>query len=82
MFEYKMIQIPSDLAVQAKDSNGQDAATYLEKVVNEQARQGWEFYRIDSLSVEVKAGCLDALKGKSAQAATNYSVISFRKESQ
>lgn len=53
-----------NIEVQASKHRGNEAAVYLERVVNEYASEGWEFYRIDSIGVSVKAGCFDALSGK------------------
>ena len=78
MYVYKMVQVPPNIEVKANKHRGNEAAVYLETVVNEYASEGWEFYRIDSIGVSVKAGCFDALKGKKDSMASYY-VISFRK---
>ncbi len=62
-----------------KKHKGNEAAAYMEKVVNEYARQGWEFFRVDSIGVDVQPGCFDALSGKKATSSM-YHVITFRKE--
>lgn len=79
MYEYKMIQIPPNIAVQMKAHKGNEAAAYLENIVNEYASQGWEFQRIDSIGIQVQPGCWDALRGKKA-VDNSYYVITFRKE--
>lgn len=79
MYEYKMIQIPPNIAVQMKAHKGNEAAAYLENVVNKYASDGWEFQRVDSIGVQVQPGCLDALKGNKATNSSYY-VITFRKE--
>ncbi|MEZ8745945.1 hypothetical protein AB4516_15780 [Vibrio sp. 10N.222.54.F12] len=79
MYEYKMVQIPPNIAVDMKDSQGDDAARYLENVVNQYAREGWEFHRVDTIGVQIQPGCMDALKGRKMENASYY-VISFRKE--
>lgn len=78
MFEYKMMQIPPNVAVQAKAHKGNEAAAYLEGVVNKFAAEGWEFYRVDAIGVQVQPGCFDALFGKKAED-SQYYVITFRK---
>ncbi|MGH8383846.1 DUF4177 domain-containing protein [Pseudomonas sp.] len=78
MFEYKMVQVPPNVEVQAKQHKGNEAAAYLETVVNQYAKQGWEFYRVDTIGVSVQPGCFDALFGKKASL-NNYYVISFRR---
>ncbi len=79
MFEYKMVQIPPNIAVEMKSHKGNEAAAYLETVVNQYAADGWEFQRIDSIGVDLQPGCFDALKGKQAEKSIYY-VITFRKE--
>lgn len=79
MYKYKMIQIPPNISVQAKSHIGNEAAAYLEGVVNEYAPQGWEFYRIDNIGVELKPGCLSALGGAKSESSVYY-VITFRME--
>ena len=87
-FEYRMVQIPPNISVRGVEQ-GQEAANFLENVVNEQARQGWDFYRIDTIGVESRPGCtgilLRLLTGgflRGQLTYTNYYVASFRRESQ
>jgi hypothetical protein len=46
-------------------------------VVNEKAKTGWEFYRVDTIGVATKPGCLDGLLGKKEEL-TNFYVVTFR----
>lgn len=78
-YEYKMVQVPPNIQVEQKDYQGGEAAAYLEEIVNAWAAKGWEFYRVDSIGVQVKPGCLASLSNKEAE--TNlYYVITFRYE--
>lgn len=79
-YEYRMIQTPSNLTVQAKGRKGNEAADYLQTVVNRETTEGWEFYRVDSIGVEVQPGCLAGLMGQSTAYST-YHVITFRRQS-
>ncbi|MDT4966579.1 MAG: hypothetical protein QOJ64_1316 [Acidobacteriota bacterium] len=79
-YEYKMIQIPPTITVKAKEYRGNEAAFYLESITNEQASQGWEFYRVDTVGVLTEPGCLGALFG-GKQAAIEYYVVTFRRSS-
>ena len=79
MYEYKMVQIPPNIAVEMRKHKGNEAAAYLEGVVNKMAHQGWEFQRVDSIGVHVQPGCLEGLFGKKAESSSYY-VITFRKE--
>lgn len=78
MFEYRMIQAPPTLVVRRREDNGREAALYLEGIVNEQATQGWEFYRVDTIGVKVKPGCLGAFSGQ-REATIHYYVVTFRR---
>lgn len=57
MYEYRMVQVPPTLVVSGKQT-GQEAAEYLQNIVNQHAAQGWEYYRVDSIGVQSKPGCL------------------------
>jgi hypothetical protein len=78
MYIYKMVQVPPNIEVRAKEQRGNEAAAYLQNVVNSHAEDGWEFYRIDTIGVSVKPGCFDALLGKK-DVLSHYYVISLRK---
>lgn len=77
-FIYKMVQIPPAISVQAKAHTGNEAAAYLESVVNDMAGQGWEFLRVDAIGVQVQPGCLMVLFGQKTTETTYY-VITFRR---
>lgn len=79
IFEYKMVQVPPNIAVEMKKHKGNEAAAYLESIVNEYAAQSWDFYRVDMIGVALQPGCLGALSGKKEEQ-TQYYVITFRKE--
>ena len=76
MFQYKMVQVPPNISVRAKDNISGVAAQYLEDVVNEWAAQGWEFQRVDTIGIEEQTGCFGGSKVNFLQ----YYVITFRKE--
>lgn len=83
MYRYKMVQIPPNVAIQAKGLLGKApspasvAAEYLEKVVNDRAKEGWEFYRIDEIGIISTPGCLAGLFG-AQQSVSTYYVVTFR----
>lgn len=78
-YEYKMVQVPPVINVKAKNHQGGEGAAYLEEVVNQQASDGWEFYRVDTIGVRTEPGCLAALFGQKSETLAYY-VITFRKE--
>ncbi len=59
-YEYKMVQIPPTIVVQQREARGNEAAYYLQSIANEQAAEGWDFYRVDTVGVESRPGCLAA----------------------
>lgn len=75
---YKMVQVPPTIEVAQKQHKGNEAAIYLEGIVNQMGSEGWEFYRVDPIGVSIKPGCLQALLGQRELTVTYY-VITFRK---
>lgn len=75
-FEYMMLQMPPNIEFTGGILKGNEAATYLQKIVNEQAAKGWEFYRVDVLGVRTSPGCL----GGGAPNLTQYYVVTFRRQ--
>lgn len=78
MYTYKMVQVPPNISVAMKGRKGNEAAGYLQAVVNEHASDGWEFQRVDAIGVQVKPGCLAGLFGQKEEQ-EHYYVITFRK---
>jgi hypothetical protein len=74
-YEYRMIQAAPAVQASKVGPKGQEAAKYLERVVNEGAVDGWEFYRMDSLSEHRPAGCL----GIGQPEVNQYYVVTFRR---
>lgn len=76
-YEYMMVQVPPNIVVRGAPK-GQEAAYYLQDLVNKEAQNGWEFYRVDTVGVVENPGCLGALLGQKATY-TEYYVITFRR---
>ena len=76
-YAYRVVQIPANIQISRKHFQGGEAASYMESVINEHAAQGWEFYRVDQIGVQVNPGCLGALLGREASE-LKYYVITFR----
>jgi len=76
MYTYKMVQIPPNISIKAKDNKDGIAAAYLEQEVNSWAAEGWEFQRVDTIGIEERPGCF----GGNKSTLTHYYVITFRKE--
>lgn len=76
-YRYKMVQIPPTISVREGTATNRLAADYLESVVAEWVAKGWEYYRVDTIGIQVRPGCLAALLG-SRPTTMQYYVITFR----
>jgi hypothetical protein len=76
-YKYTMVQLAPSITVEAGKEQGDEAAKYLESIVNDYAKVGWEFYRIDTIGVISKSGCFGGLFGANTTA-TEYYVATFR----
>jgi hypothetical protein len=72
-----MVQIPPNIEVRAGEVRGSEAAEYLNELISEMAFEGWEFYRIDTVGVVERLGCLAVLFGFSTMR-REYYVVCFR----
>lgn len=73
-YEYRMLPFPDIL------NDKTEIATHLHEMAVEGATKGWEFYRVDSIAVEIPApkGCLAFLA--SAKGRTEHMhVVTFRR---
>lgn len=77
-YVYKMVQIPPNIQIDEGTSTKGRAAAYLEGVVNVSAAQGWEFFRVDEIGIQINPGCLGGLFGAKAQR-VGYYVVTFRR---
>jgi hypothetical protein len=50
----------------------------LESTINENAGQGWEFYSLDNVDIEIRPGCLASLFGARVSYIT-FNQIIFRR---
>jgi len=78
MYEYRVVQIPPTIQVENSYQMSQAAAIYLQKLIDENALNGWHFYRIDTMGVFNPPGCLASLFGNKGDY-TNYYVVTFRR---
>jgi hypothetical protein len=79
VYQYRMVQVPPTIVVKDKSQQGSAAANYLQSIANQLAGEGWEFYRVDTVGIADKPGCLASLLG-AQQTVVQYYVITFRKE--
>lgn len=78
-YEYKMVQVPRDLAARIGDVDKGAGAVYMQKAVDEGVAGGWEFYRVDTLTITEKPGCLQSLLGQK-EVLHALNIICFRRE--
>ena len=76
-YRYKMLQLPPTVFLPKSRQKGTEAADYLEKIVNEMASKGREFYRVDPFAVAVPSGCLGGIFN-AKHTFTTYHVVTFR----
>ena len=56
-----------------------NVSTQLEELINAKAADGWEFYRIDHVTVHVKGGCMSGLSAKGQVQAVVFDQVIFRR---
>lgn len=57
-----------------------EVSVQLQGIINQYAAQGWEFYQLNDVNIEVKPGCLASLFGARA-AYIQFDQLIFRRES-
>lgn len=77
-YEYKMVQIPPTIEIKAKEEKGNEAAVYLETLANKFAEERWEFWRVDTVGISTKPGCLGGLTGAKGET-LQYFVVTFKR---
>jgi hypothetical protein len=79
MSQYEYRTIPFAGKTQESDKTpGRTLAAQLEHLINTSVGKGWEFYRVDHLTIVIKNGCLAALSGNPYSTRT-YDVVIFRR---
>jgi predicted metalloprotease len=69
--------IPFRGKIKGKQSAG-DVSNQLEEIINERAKEGWEFDQLSSVNIEVQPGCLAGIFG--AKVAYNrFDMVIFKK---
>ena len=80
MYQYKVIPfIGSIKGEKVTPDNAKNVSNDLEKVINEYARQGWEFYEIDKVDIATSPGCMTAFLGGKSSVIT-FDQLIFRKQ--
>jgi hypothetical protein len=74
-FTYKVAPF---LGVLESGQTASTVASQLEQMINEHANQGWEFYQLNEVSIEVRPGCLGKFLGRESDY-MRYDQLIFRR---
>jgi hypothetical protein len=77
--KYQYQVVPFIGKIKSSQSAGEVSAQ-LQAVINQYAAQGWEFYQLNDVNIEVQPGCLAGLFGAKTAYVLLDQVI-FRRES-
>jgi hypothetical protein len=77
-YDYRVV--PLSITTDSVGSEAHVAAERVRRVVAQMAAEGWDFYRIDTVGVEVRPGCLGAILGQTS-AERSCSLAIFRRPS-
>lgn len=55
-FVYRMVQLPPVVPVDPTQPPGNEVAAFLENLVNSHAKQGWEFYCVNTVNAGPRPG--------------------------
>jgi hypothetical protein len=77
-YDYRVV--PLSITTESVGSEAHVAAERVGRVVAQMAAEGWDFYRIDAVGVEVRPGCLGAILGQTS-AERSCSLAIFRRPS-
>lgn len=75
-YVYRMEQIPRNIRTDGVEG-GSEASDYLQIVVDRMTAKGWDFFRVDTVGVEIPPGCLFALFGAKPEY-KQYFVVTYR----
>lgn len=78
MYTYKTVPAPTVLIANNKTEQ-EHAVSMFGELINEECRDGWEFYSLETIAVSVSQGCLAALFG-AKDTKTVFNMLVFRKQ--
>ena len=58
--------------------NAEKVSNQLQELIDNYSRQGWEFYRIDPVQIQIQPGCLAGLLGQRVSW-INFDQVIFRR---
>ena len=75
-YEYRMVQVAEKVVVKEENVKGNEGGAYLQAIVNGIAREGWEFYRVDEMTLAITS----ELFGVRMEASpSRFYVLTFRR---
>jgi len=78
-YEYRVVPFLGQLKREIADmETARKVSEQLQAVIDEHSKQGWEFYRVDKVNIQIAPGCLGSLTGQRAGLITFDQVI-FRR---
>jgi len=77
MYKYKSVPFTASVADSDKEASN-TVAVQLEKSINENSIDGWEFHSICDVKVEATSGCFGMILGRKATQINSVQLI-FRK---
>ena len=54
---YKVVPLPTTVKIKKAGKTGEVVASFLEGVMNEQAKKGWRFVQVETMQAAEPAGC-------------------------
>lgn len=77
MMRYEYLVVPFQGQIKGSGSV-QDVSNQLQNIINHHAAQGWEFYTLNDVNIQVTPGCLASLTG-SRTSYVAYDQLIFRR---
>jgi len=75
-YQYKVV--PFIGRIKMGKGSAQEVAEQLQALIDQFVGEGWEYYRIDPVQIEVRPGCLASLFGAQASY-INFDQVIFRR---
>jgi len=76
-YVYKMVQVSEHVSAQKETLKENEAASYLQELVNKHAKQGWEFFRVDEIFLSISSPA--AFGERSFSAPIKTYIVTFRR---
>ena len=75
MYTYKTVPAPMNLAIR-QETEMAGAVASFGQIINQECRDGWEFYSMETITVTTNPGCFSFQKPTS----NAYNMLVFRKQ--